>query len=319
MTEKKYTVEYCKSNEVAIKVNSKEEGNQVIKYFKPDAIEHPFTSERTLPYYLYYDSNNATYQINWVSTDEDENYKPYISDKEIITFEQFIQDNMKKLPKKWFVHSKTKEEDKIIVDWFNEKFSKNVNYDFHIGGFCCTSDGQYSYCKSYKIEEEYTEITFDEFKENFVKEQKKIIGYKLIKREYEKAVELIANNYIVHNNLTLLEYLKVGGYSNVCVKSLEESGVLDLWFEPVYEPEKKKLETIEMGDFTLSITKDGIFHKEENITDFVKQMMDFRENKFSKWKYSIKQIEFYSTGCEKSRTWLHEWELVWEKYKEFNK
>ena len=29
----KYTAQYCRENKVVIKVNSKEEGNQIIKYF----------------------------------------------------------------------------------------------------------------------------------------------------------------------------------------------------------------------------------------------------------------------------------------------
>jgi len=39
--EVKYTVEYCKNNNVAIRFNTKEEGNRIVKLFKFDAKTHP--------------------------------------------------------------------------------------------------------------------------------------------------------------------------------------------------------------------------------------------------------------------------------------
>jgi hypothetical protein len=52
----------------------------------------------------------------------------------------------------------------------------------------------------------------------------KIIGYKLVKQEYQNAAHFIAQikfNHIVYE----LEF----------INRLEKAGVLDLWFEPVYE------------------------------------------------------------------------------------
>lgn len=69
--------------------------------------------------------------------------------------------------------------------------------------------------------------------------EKKIIGYKLVKPEYKDAIEKIAN----FNNFDSFEdsyqefkWCKSGA------DSLKEAGVLDLWFEPVYEevPKFKK-------------------------------------------------------------------------------
>ena len=78
----KYTAQYCRENKVVIKVNSKEEGNQIIKYFKPDAEEHSFHTIENFPYYLIYSKYNSTYLIDWVPTCANKEHLNYIKNKE---------------------------------------------------------------------------------------------------------------------------------------------------------------------------------------------------------------------------------------------
>ena len=52
----------------------------------------------------------------------------------------------------------------------------------------------------------------------------KIIGYKLVKHEYQNAAHFIAQ--IKFNDIV---------YEPKFINRLEKAGVLDLWFEPVYE------------------------------------------------------------------------------------
>jgi hypothetical protein len=52
----------------------------------------------------------------------------------------------------------------------------------------------------------------------------KIIGYKLVKHEYEKAAHLIAQ--IKFDDIV---------YESKFINRLEKAGVIDLWFEPIYE------------------------------------------------------------------------------------
>lgn len=85
-------------------------------------------------------------------------------------------------------------------------------------------------------------IPFNEWKEKINKQhkketmEKKIIGYKLVKKEYEEAAVKIAyskeaevSSFTIHSQ----------GYNfmkdSACAKELKKAGVLDLWFEPVYE------------------------------------------------------------------------------------
>jgi len=81
---------------------------------------------------------------------------------------------------------------------------------------------------------------------DFLKEEtmeKKIIGYKLIKPEYKKAAQEIIGlrvNWEIGKSFTEVMENKPSSYY---IEKLTEVGVLDLWFEPIYE-EEIKLPTI---------------------------------------------------------------------------
>ena len=96
-------------------------------------------------------------------------------------------------------------------------------------------------------------------------ENKKIIGYKLIKPEYETAVLKLVNS-----SYDKLDTDKRGYdlYQDGCfIQMIKNAGVLDLWFEPVYE-EKKKLPTINghegkiVGNFIIYGSNCAKFHKD---------------------------------------------------------
>jgi hypothetical protein len=71
--------------------------------------------------------------------------------------------------------------------------------------------------------------------------EKKIIGYKLIKPEFKvPAQEIMQTIFSTDLEVTV----------EVCIYRLKDAGVLDLWFEPVYEEEEK----FKVGDW---ITCDG--------------------------------------------------------------
>ncbi len=68
-------------------------------------------------------------------------------------------------------------------------------------------------------------------------ETKELIGYKLIKPEYQEAACKIAGT----KDLKLLDSgISIGARSHAKIK-LEEAGVLDLWFEKVYKQEEFKI------------------------------------------------------------------------------
>jgi len=80
-------------------------------------------------------------------------------------------------------------------------------------------------------DDEGGEFYFNAPKKSF-EEVKKIIGYKLVKPEYESAV-----TNIIWNDSRELNLMKGVHFENDSIGKhrLEEAWVLDLWFEPVYE------------------------------------------------------------------------------------
>ena len=69
---------------------------------------------------------------------------------------------------------------------------------------------------------------------------KKILGYKLIKPQYTKASEIITNFPGLFDEKKQSSLPEQGIHFTVgsaCAMSLRAAGVLDLWFEPVYEEE----------------------------------------------------------------------------------
>jgi len=143
---------------------------------------------------------------------------------------------------------------------------------------------------------------------------KEIIGYKLngvVSKEIaDRVLKWQSSDY------DGLYFIK-GHIGGSLVAEAKRLDILDKWFEPVYKQEEK---VISMGSFNLTIKPEGIFHKNENITNFVEEMMRTltpltnRHNKFNKWTYNIENITFNQTGCEGSKTTYKQWEEVWKTY-----
>jgi len=67
-------------------------------------------------------------------------------------------------------------------------------------------------------------------KTKYMSSDKKIIGYKLVKPEYHAPAKRILNCLQKH------DYIHIGTVTaKGDIELLQEAGVLDLWFEPVYE------------------------------------------------------------------------------------
>lgn len=128
----------------------------------------------------------------------------------------------------------------------------------------------------------------------------KIIGYKLIKPEYKEAAFKLASEACLEREI---ENLKVSVY-NFTIPKLKEAGVLDLWFEPVYE------QVISVGGkFDVTIKGKEIWHKSDNITNFVKALCDSFKgvHNAANYIYGIKEVVFSRTGCQNVETKLSDW------------
>jgi hypothetical protein len=108
------------------------------------------------------------------------------------------------------------------------------------------------------------------------KSERKIIGYKLIKPEYKNAI-----NNILKMPMFEIGILTVDG-DKICISDLKEAGVLDLWFEKVYEEEFKRGDKVILLDLNFInnnnnftngeiYTLGGIFFKDEDPRFYVEK------------------------------------------------
>lgn len=146
--------------------------------------------------------------------------------------------------------------------------------------------------------------------------KKKLIGYKLIKPEYEKAALLLINE-------TSFRDFNYGGRvdtqqpTNIAI--YKNAGVLDLWFEPVYEEEIK---TVRMGGsegFDLTVKNNKVFHKSEDITQYIKDIYNSFSAKSRRviagYDFHAKDVILCKTGCENKETKLSEWLALYDMIK----
>jgi len=158
-----------------------------------------------------------------------------------ITWEQFKKYVLKEeefvLPEKWCIKSGEPEVAEYCRAYWNHKRSYNTDECKNAYAHFPPFDGGVT--TSYYIKSGYTEITFEQFKKYVLKQkeektvEKKIIGYKLVKEEYREAAAKIAKvtTFTLYNDT----HLSVNSDAEHC---LRKAGVLNLWFEPVYEEEK---------------------------------------------------------------------------------
>lgn len=141
--------------------------------------------------------------------------------------------------------------------------------------------------------------------------QKEIIGYKA-------PMDLFDGNVKKGNIFT-----KNGTINYKCNNLLLPKEIVEQW-EPVYKSEEK---IINIG-FDVKVTSEGIFHKSDNITEFVMYMNDYynreflvlnKEQQFGMYGAIPKDVIFSKTGCQNVETKLSDWKKVWEAYKEISK
>lgn len=215
-----------------IKVLSREHGEKVIQYWKDRGIDiKGFAGNMSNWYYGVIDGEFNIYGP----------FKVAKADAEIITLPE-------ELPEKWFIVP-TEDTVKDICRWFDENHSDDCNFysnelRIEIAYTNAFNKSNVYYSAKYLINQDVPQITFEQFKQiTKMKEEKKIlIGYRLVKKEYEKAAARIVHNNRYDSFESHIPYT-IGEDSNA-VRILKEAEVLDLWFEPIYEEDKPELPKI---------------------------------------------------------------------------
>jgi len=165
-----------------------------------------------------------------------------------ITFEQFKQYVLKQEPlkeetmKKYTINEIKTNQKLVVFIETKEQFEKIVKY---VGKFVIQFYGQYCYSikggtyssNSTKTNSgSYGNVTIVYFDEiDFMDGEKKVIGYRLAKKEmYAAASQIIFGNTLGCSQMEGDNYLS-NKEDSTTIKRLKNAGVLDLWFEPVYE------------------------------------------------------------------------------------
>jgi hypothetical protein len=136
-----------------------------------------------------------------------------------------------KLPEKWYCPYSNREEFEIMRQHFNKNW---VFIEPNGTSGCCNNNDYNNWAYEDNVYGE--KITFEQFKKYVLNKEtmeKKIIGYKLIKPEYETAAVKITG-FMGSSPGRFSNFMLTAGKQGFA-NDLEKAGVLDLWFEPIYE------------------------------------------------------------------------------------
>lgn len=249
----------------AIKPKTVEEGITVREWINANG-KRQYENEpgEEMTYYWHFPNYECTYDRNqYCSTELQKGYTEidFTEFKKLTSVEisEFI------LPEKWFCVATSQEECKILISWFNKKFHTILCKTFY-GWDWIASDGNYStisQSKEKNFPKDYEQITFQQFEEYILKIKKMNITYKIKDKKYIDAVhKLIISSYATEykgDNLT-------SNGNNKSVETLENLGLLDLWFEEV------KIPVFEKGDFVTDDDGKNIYEYDrcENGSHFTK-------------------------------------------------
>lgn len=137
-----------------------------------------------------------------------------------------------KLPEKWCV-LRNKENAQILNDWANKE-TCTTGYNYTNGYITSENIDTTTIPRSSAwIPRGFVEITFEQFKQYVLMEDRKIIGYKLVKPEYKKVVI----EALKLSNKEAYEPFIIAGMISYYIPKIKELGIMD-WFEPVYEEPK---------------------------------------------------------------------------------
>lgn len=251
----------------------------------------------------------------------------YDSDRfeQIITLEQwkemFINSQINTM-EEYVIKSLTPEHGAEIIKHFKSKNFDTNNFT----GILCESNGNYciyfgvinnnfncyslEYVKqnNIKIIQLPKQKTINQIKE--LNMEKEIIGYKLIKPEYLNVCTRIMTKDFLSNTVPQLFINNNNEFK--AIKDLQLSGVLDLWFTPIYKSEEKVYTLGITETFEIIVKDKKAFYGSEDVTE---TLISF-QNTFSylpglhdvgKYTWKIGETTINGVGCIKNNSYLSQW------------
>jgi len=233
-------------------------------------------------------------------------------------------EHYEEFPKKWAIELYPEVKKWIEEEHKTHYYSKDSeNHIFHFPNWVNNNGFLLGNHTNSEVRKEYTLITLEQFKKHFLKEKqmkKQIVGYKLIKPEYEGALKNIEPYW----NKELFEKhgynLAIG--SGIYYK-FKKAGVLDIWFEPVYEEKKQiiKMYSSNKGEFEIEIIEGKAYYRPDNRElpkEWVKRIINSYDDVLTSYfalynPYEIK-IASIKVGCMEG-TRKEDWEKVYKLLK----
>lgn len=228
-----------------VKAQDKEEHNKEIYDYLNTNYGTRFSGG--LEYYGFDGDSSAAHGKNGASSHS--KLSDFENNPVLLSFGEFQK--LRDEPRNWYVVV-TNENREQIKKWWESVTDETAGFSL----FACygirngkpnnlwNKDSAYGDWKGSEIStEKFLKIT----KPKVVLEAKKILYYKLSKKEYLAPARLLAGSD------SDLEYLRP---DSLCIYNLRKADVLDKWFEKVFEESEKTL-IIGSSKLTVKITKDG--------------------------------------------------------------
>ncbi len=174
--------------------------------------------------------------------------------------------------------------------------------------------GGFPYCKSLEDLTKFVEAIKNYKKQTEInsKPTNMIKQFRLKEQKYTKAVQGLLE--LTDNQM--MYFLKIYFEEHSDIYQIFTSAGVMHWFEEV--PEET---IIDMGHFTLTIKEGKVFHNNEDITDYVKTLVESYNNLYSAtfgtkhYHARISDVIFSSTGCKQHESKLSDWKKVYDLIK----
>ena len=232
-------------------------------------------------------------------------------------------EHYEEFPEKWAIKLYPEVKKWIEEEHKTHYYSKDSeNHIFHFPNWVNNNGFLLGNHTNSEVRKEYTLITLEQFEKYVLKEEqmeKQIVGYKLIKPEYEGALKNIQPqwNKKIHEEKGYNVAINSGVYYD-----FKKAGVLDLWFEPVYEEEKQiiKMHSSNKGEFEIEIIEGKAYYRPENKElpkEWIKRIINSYDDvlisyaaSYNPYEITIKSIKVGCMEGTRREDWLKVYKLL---------
>ena len=223
--------------------------------------------------YLYYNGLNEEEHVFGIDTEYDGDY---FLESDVTPYVEFI------LPERWSIR-RNQHNYQVINTWMNKHH--NVEKDVSVYE---DTNGLVNNTNAKKGDSNFPEITFEQFKTHVLKQDtmQKLLGYKFKSNQSEliKAALAIEGNN-AFGLASIYSFILKPGINQTSINKLNQAGVLDLWFDKVYEEEFK------VGDYVVLTKNPSGWANKELLGTTYKIIADRKQYAGNLMIYTVENME----------------------------